>query len=155
MLELSLEPVSEPGPRSIIYAALDELARRYGPGADAAQLDPEEMEPPRGAFLVARDAGHLVGGVGLRSIALTPRRVGEVKRLWVRPDRRRQGVAQALMTRLVDVARELGFAELFLETGHAQPEALAFYRATGWARVNALPEGAFSYPEAARFFLAL
>ncbi len=47
--------------------------------------------------------------------------------------------------------REVGFAQLYLETGYAQPEAVALYSSTGWERVDEFPEGTWSHPGAYRF----
>jgi GNAT superfamily N-acetyltransferase len=155
MLEIAVEPVTSPGALSVIYAALDELARRYGAGADAEHLELEEMTPPRGLFVVARDDGQIAGGVGVRTILAPERHIGEVKRLWVRPDLRRAGVGAALMAAVVDGARRLSFVDLYLETGSRQPEAIAFYPRIGWEAIDRLPDGAHSYPTAHRFHLAL
>lgn len=87
---------------------------------------------------MARLDSHPVGGVGVRRLADHPS-CGEVKRLWVRPDLRRAGVATALMAETEDVARALGLATLFLETGYAQPEALAFYARRGWSVTTEVP----------------
>lgn len=155
VLAVAAEPVTSPGALSVIYSALDELARRYGPGADADHLDLDEMVPPRGVFVVAREDSHVVGGVGVRTILEPERHTGEVKRLWVRPDLRRRGVGAALMEAVVTAARDIGMRELYLETGFLQPEAIAFYAAIGWRSVDSLPEGAFSYPSAHRFHLRI
>ena len=149
------ESVAASGPMSVIYAAVDELERRYGNADDAAHLRHDELGPPRGLFLVARDQGDLAGGVGLRPIGDLAAGAGEVKRLWVRPDLRRHGVARALMDAVVTRARELGYRRLYLETGPAQPEALAFYPKIGWRRVGSFPPGAYSHPGATRFALDL
>ncbi len=149
------EPVGASGSMSVIYAAVDELERRYGNADDAPHLSYDELRPPRGLFLVARDGGDLAGGVGLRPIADPALNAGEIKRLWVRPDLRRLGVARALMDAVVERARELGHERLYLETGPAQPEALAFYPRIGWASVEDFPPGAFTHPGASRFALSL
>ena len=106
---------------------------------------------PKGTFLVARLDAHPVGGVGLRPISDPALNVGEIKRLWVRPDQRRAGVGSALMQRIEERAKELGYARLYLETGYAQPEALELYRTSGWIAVPEYPPGAHSYPLATRF----
>jgi GNAT superfamily N-acetyltransferase len=71
------------------------------------------------------------GGVGLRPLTETS---AEVKRLWVDPARRGQGVGLALMDALEAAARDLGYATLRLETGPKQPEAIALYAGSGWTR---------------------
>ena len=149
------EPAGASGSRSLIYAAVDELERRYGSAEDAHHLDYDELTPPRGCFLVARDDGDLAGGVGLRPIGDPSAAVGEVKRLWVRPDLRRHGLAKSLMDAVAVRARELGYRQLYLETGPAQPEALALYPRIGWEPVDTFPPGAYTHPGASRFTLAL
>jgi GNAT superfamily N-acetyltransferase len=135
----------------VYYAALDELNRRYGGSDEEKHVTLDELLPPKGLYLVARVDEHLVGGVGLRPISDPSLNVAEVKRLWVRPDYRRQGVGIALMNEVEERARQLGYARLYLESGYAQPEALELYRSSGWETVEEYPPGAFSYPVANRF----
>jgi GNAT superfamily N-acetyltransferase len=146
------EPVHSPGAQSLIHAAQDELDRRYGPAdTDKGELHVDDMVPPRGAFIVARLDGHLAAGVAVRSIGLAEHHYGEIKRLWVRPDLRGSGVAHLLMNAVEQEARRLDMVQLFLETGDRQPEAHAFYAKTGWHRVDAFPDGAWSYPQGLKF----
>jgi len=145
------ESIHTSGALSVFHAAVDELNRRYGHSDDEHHLHNDELAGPRGTFLVARLEGHPAGGVGLRAIAEPERGLGEIKRLWVRPDLRRGGVAAQLMEAVQDRARALGYRQLYLETGRAQPEALAFYPATGWRQVDVFPEGAFTHELATRF----
>jgi len=145
------ESITSSGALSVFHAAVDELNRRYGGTSDTHHLLIDELKPPRGVFLVARYQGHPVGGVGIRPISDPGLRFGEVKRLWIRPDLRRAGVASRLMQAAEDWARGAGYRRLYLETGPAQPEALAFYPRTGWTVVDEFPEGAFSHDAASRF----
>jgi len=153
MLEVTIddEVITSSGAQSLLYAATDELRRRYGAIDDDLHLGLEELSPPTGIFLVARDRGHLSGGVGLRQIASPELRLAEVKRLWVRPDLRRHGVAAQLMAELEQRARTMGYRQLYLETGPAQPEAIALYPTLGWTSVDDFPDGAFTHESAHRF----
>jgi len=145
------ESIDSAGALSAFYAAVDELNRRYGDSDDGPRLDTEELKPPRGVFLVARSNGDPVGGVGLRPIGAPVEGLGEVKRLWVRADSRRSGVATQLMNAVEEWSRQAGYRRLFLETGYAQPEALAFYPRSGWTLVDEFPAGVYSHPGATRF----
>jgi GNAT superfamily N-acetyltransferase len=145
---VAAESVDTSGALAIIHAASDELQQRYGGEGDNQHLSVDELRPPSGIFLVARRDRHLAGGVGLRSIADPALRFAEVKRLWVRPDLRREGVGFVLMQTVEAQARELGYATLYLETGPAQPEALALYRSNEWTEIDAYPAGAFCHPQA-------
>lgn len=150
------EPFGAPGPQSIVLAALDEFDRLYGEGNRGAHdLGVGDFDPPRGVYLVARREGHLAGGVGIRPIVAPALAVGEVKRLWVRPDLRRTGLAHALMDEAIARAGSLGYATLYLETGPKQPGARALYVQLGWELVASYPDGAHVHDTGTRFRLEL
>ncbi|MDH2392697.1 GNAT family N-acetyltransferase [Streptomyces sp. HNM0663] len=108
-----------------------EIAERYGtpdsePGAAPSAAD-------IAVFFVAYDGdGAAVGCGGLRSLG---EGVGEVKRMYVVPDRRGSGVAQGILAALEDWACGRGWTSLRLETGDAQPDAVRFYTRCGYARI--------------------
>ncbi|NML66914.1 GNAT family N-acetyltransferase [Hymenobacter sp. RP-2-7] len=56
----------------------------------------------------------------------------EIKRMYVAPTQRRQGVAQAVLSELERWATKLGYATAVLETGRRQPEAIALYQRSGY-----------------------
>lgn len=145
------ELITSHGALSVYHASIDELNRRYGGSEEDQHLHIEELMAPLGVFLVARLDGHPVGGVGLRPISDPALNIGEIKRLWVRPDLRRQGMGLQLMQEIEVRARQLGYRRLFLESGYAQPEALELYRSNDWIPVEEYPPGAHSYPLANRF----
>ena len=91
-------------------------------------------------FLVARDGiGKATGCVALRDHD----GYGEIKRMYVRPEARRQGVGTALLEAAHSVARALDLLNVRLETGDRQTEAIALYERAGYR-----PCGAFAdYPE--------
>jgi predicted acetyltransferase/GNAT superfamily N-acetyltransferase len=76
-------------------------------------------------------------GVPLACGALRPLEPGtaEVRRMYVHRDHRRQGLALAVLDRLVAEARRLGLTRLRLETGHKQEPAMALYEAFGFHRI--------------------
>jgi GNAT superfamily N-acetyltransferase len=155
-LVISPEAFDSPGVQSIVLAALDEFDHLYGAGNRGAHdLGAHDFDPPRGVYLVARASDHLAGGVGIRPIVDPELHVGEVKRLWVRPDLRRSGVARRLMEAALAEAVTRGYLELYLETGPRQPAARQLYEHLGWERVDAFPEGAHVHDTGFRFHLAL
>jgi GNAT superfamily N-acetyltransferase len=150
-LSIETEPIESSGAQSVYQSAIDELKRRYGAGDEFWQLDLTQFQVPPGFFLVARVNTHPAGCVGLRAIGDPALHLGEVKRLWVRPDLRRAGVAASLMAAVEDHARTAGYLQLYLETGEAQPEAQALYPKLDWTSVDEFPPGAYSHPHAFRF----
>ena len=151
-LTINDESIDSSGALSVYYGAVDELRRRYGGGDDeSVDLRIAELRPPNGLFLVARLNGNPVGGVGVRRIGEPSDQLGEIKRLWVRDDLRRHGVARALMDEIERRSRALGYGRLYLETGWAQPEAQALYPRLGWTSIEEYPPGAFNHHEASLF----
>ena len=56
----------------------------------------------------------------------------EIKRMFVKPDRRGQRIAAKVLEELETWASELGSGSFVLETGFKQPEAIALYRRSGY-----------------------
>lgn len=128
------DPRGEPA-RACLQAYYDELARRFATGFDVAlSRDPDaaDMIRPRGTFLLAWSEGLPVGCVGLKGDGGD---LAEVKRLWVSPSVRGQGLARRLMAAVEDAARELSIGVLRLDTNSALPEAIELYRRTGWVEI--------------------
>ncbi|TFB56613.1 GNAT family N-acetyltransferase [Cryobacterium sp. Sr3] len=120
-----------------VVPLLADLAReydeRYGDGDSVHDVPADAFAPPSGTFLVLLDGGVTVAGGGIRRLSET---TGEVKRMWTNPAYRRQGHAVALLAALEEVAQQFGYRHLRLETGHAQPEALALYRRLGYREIG-------------------
>jgi SAM-dependent methyltransferase/GNAT superfamily N-acetyltransferase len=124
--------------RSLIEALNAELSSRYPEdGATHFRLDPNEVAPGQGAFLVARRAGRPVGCGAVRRVEAE---IGEVKRMYVSPEARSGGVGRAVLAALENEARALGLVRLVLETGVRQPEAITLYERAGFARIPAFGE---------------
>lgn len=82
-------------------------------------------------FLVARDEHGKAAGCG----AYVKRgSYAEVKRMFVDPAFRGQGIGGALMAEIILRATQAGLTKLNLETGISQPEAIALYERDGFIR---------------------
>ncbi len=57
----------------------------------------------------------------------------EIKRMFVRPEHRGKGIAQAVLAELERWAREQGNTTFVLETGKRQPDAIRLYQKSGYA----------------------
>jgi putative acetyltransferase len=121
-------PASSPAAAALM-AELDlELGARY-PDTPIFGLRAGEAADPSLRFLVATIAGRLAGCGALRHLGDGQ---GELKRMYVRREYRGQGVARALLQALEREAGDVGVAVLRVQTGNAQPEALALYRGEGY-----------------------
>ena len=118
---------------ALTNAVQAEYVIRYG-GPDETPVVAEEFSPPAGAFLIAVLDDQPVGCGGFRAVGAG---VAEMKRLYVAPLARGRGVARALLAALETAAGAAGHRHIVLETGSAQPEALALYASSGYTAVPA------------------
>ncbi len=110
-----------------------EYVRRYGGEGDTNPVDPAELVAPNGQFFIAYVEGEPAAMGGWRRHGED----AEIRRMYVRPQFQRRGLARVLLDRIEVTAREAGFGQMILETGLAQPEAIALYRSAGYVDVPA------------------
>ena len=91
-------------------------------------LDLEQLAQPDIRFFVARREGAPLACGALR----IARDYGEVKRMYVAPSARGQGLGRAILARIESEAARAGLRVMRLETGNLQAEALALYRSAGY-----------------------
>jgi len=60
----------------------------------------------------------------------------EVKRMFVPTERRKKGIASAILNDLENWAAELSFTKCILETGKRQPEAIGLYKKNGYKQIT-------------------
>ena len=130
--ELTIEPGDPEEP--VVARLLDrseEHAHSLYPPESVHMLPVDELTSPSVRFLVARRNG--TGDVlGFGALVLRPGSYAEVKRMFVDPAARRQGVGAEILRALERLARVEGIGTLRLETGTSQPEAIALYRRFGY-----------------------
>jgi GNAT superfamily N-acetyltransferase len=93
-------------------------------------------------FWLARNKGAVVGCIALRPLDVFPDS-GEVKRLYVQPASRGQGIAGMLLDSLHDYARTAGYEWLYLDSKDDLETAFRFYERRGYrpcARYNDNPQ---------------
>jgi GNAT superfamily N-acetyltransferase len=131
------EPLLSPVAQDLIARLNAELEARYPePGATHFRLDPSEVAPGRGAFLVARADGVPAACGAFRVIDLeAPGRAAEIKRMYVAPSARGHGLGRRVLAALEARAIAWGVRRFVLETGDRQREAVRLYERAGYARI--------------------
>ena len=129
-MTIALESPDQPEVIALI-AELDAYQDTLYPPESRHALDLTSLKQADVLFVVARDiAGR---AVGCGAVVLTPA-FGELKRMYVRPRCRGQGVARKLLLMLELESVRAGCKLLKLETGPSQPEALGLYASFGYER---------------------
>ena len=105
MIQSATEPRSLAAARDLIREHFEAHSEAHDPSQISAIIDklPSPYVPPDGGLWVAWDGDEAVGCVALQQIADD---VGEVKRMYVRPQFRRMGLGRLILDRLEAHARE-------------------------------------------------
>jgi ribosomal protein S18 acetylase RimI-like enzyme len=114
----------------------------YTPGPEAVAERIREL-------LASGDVTVLLGGEGPDGLAVLRFRPSlwsetldcYLEELYVVPDRRGQGLGQALMEAAMDTARETGAAHMDLGTAEADTAALGLYEKLGFTNREGRPDG--------------
>ncbi|EPR77446.1 Histone acetyltransferase HPA2 [Leifsonia rubra CMS 76R] len=136
-----MEDTDELELRSVPFEHADSVMLRAAQRAElTARYKTEDSEPgvkPNAdsvmMFLIAYVDGVPAGCGGLREL---DNGGFEVKRMYVTPAQRGTGIAIAVLRGLEEWARAQSAAELVLETGTAQPDAMRFYEREGYSRID-------------------
>lgn len=93
---------------------------------------PAPFEAPAGRLLLASVDGDPAGCIAFKPLG---NGVCEMKRLYLKPEYHGLGIGRLLVTRLIQVATEIGYKSMLLETGPLQVEAQKLYAAFGFRRI--------------------
>ena len=96
--------------------------------AELAQL-PGGYAAPYGRLLLAMRDADVLGCIALQRV---DDERGEMKRLYVRPSARGTGLGRALVKRILDEARTIGYREIVLDTLPSMIEAQRMYEGFGF-----------------------
>ena len=129
-MHIALESPDQPEVIGLI-AELDAYQDTLYPPESRHSLDLASLKQPNVLFVVARDISGRAVACG--AVVVAPE-YGEIKRMYVHPQSRGQGVAKRVLALLESKASSLGCTLLKLETGPSQPEALHLYTSSGYER---------------------
>jgi putative acetyltransferase len=129
-MRIEVDDVTRPD----VLALLEEHLRNMyelSPPDQVFAFDASKLRAPGITFWTARENGTLYGCAALKHISPTQ---GEVKSMRTPARLRRHGAGRILLQHILEVSRERGYQELFLETGRhaAFAPAQALYRSVGF-----------------------
>ena len=102
---------------------------------DMAQL--EIFFPPHGRLLLATKASQAAGIACMKRIRED---VSEIKRMYVRPEFRGEGVGRALLEALLAEAQQIGYPTVRLDSARFMKAAHSLDRSTGFQEIEPYPE---------------
>ncbi len=94
------------------------------------------VRPPKGIIYMIETDENAVGMGALRELS---EGVGEIKRMYIRPEYRGRGLGKKLLKKLIEKAREFGYTVLRLDTADFMTAAQNLYRSAGFKEINEYP----------------
>ncbi len=88
---------------------------------------------PEGRLYLAYWNGAVAGSIALRKINNED---CELKRMYIKPEFRRNGIAKTLVMRLIDDAREIGYRHMLLDTLPFLQTAIRMYKNIGFYEIG-------------------
>ena len=110
---------------------LDAYQKPLYPAESHHGIDIDALSQANVLFAVIRKCDGVAIGCG--AIVLEPE-YGELKRMFIRPEHRGQGLSKRLLSFLEEQAQAKGCRVFTLETGIYQPQALGLYERSGYKR---------------------
>jgi GNAT superfamily N-acetyltransferase len=95
--------------------------------------DSEKFHPPYGRFYLVQYKGDISAVGCLKKLE---EGVGEIQRMYVLPDFRGKGIGRALVNRLIEDARSIGYHRLKLESLEFLEAAHSLYRSVGFREID-------------------
>jgi len=145
IVEIRQVDPADPAARYCVREYFAELDRRFRTGFDpgaSISADDDELRPPRGLILVASLRDEAVGCGALKFHGDAPT---ELKRMWVAPTARGLGIGRRILTALEAETARRGSRVLRLETNGSLTEAIALYRSSGYAEVDAFNDEPYAH----------
>ena len=139
-MRIDVTPSTDPVAVQLVREMMQELDDRFGPEDDGgegwlSETAPEHVSPPTGLFLVARLDDGTPAGCG--AIKRYDDETAEIKRMFTTPAGRGKGIGRAILARLEDEARRIGYVRARLETGTPLVEAIGLYESVGYRPIPA------------------
>jgi putative acetyltransferase len=132
-IDIRPSQLSSPDAVRLIAALNAELTATFPePGATHFSLSGAQVEAGDGAFFVAYLDGAAVGCGAVRRM---DEATAELKRMYVQPAARGQGIGRALVVALEREAHRIGATQVVLETGTRLAPAIRLYESMGYSRI--------------------
>jgi len=116
------------------------VEENFGVSFDIATMLEEDMNsldkfmPAKGRLLLGYVEDQTMGIACLRALTDS---IGEIKRMYVRPEARNRGLGRALLNQLLEEAGQIGYERVRLDSARFMTEAHKLYRSAGFHEIEA------------------
>jgi putative acetyltransferase len=136
-----IRPADDPAVASIIRTVMPEFGAD-GPGfaihdASVSAMSAAYDRPGAAYFVVETEDSRVVGGAGVAPLEGGDGKTAELQKMYFLREARGNGTGERLLRHCLSVARELGYARVYLETLTGMDAAQRLYERVGFRRIPA------------------
>ena len=117
-----------------VIAILGQTSREY---AEKKVKEISSYIPPDGIYYILQVGNKIAGMGALRKLKIN---VGEVKRMYIRPEFRGRGLGKAMLEELLKKGKEFGYTTILLDSGPFMNAAQYIYHSAGFQDREEYPE---------------
>jgi GNAT superfamily N-acetyltransferase len=116
------------------------VEENFGVSFDIAAMLEDDMNtldkfmPPKGRLLLGYVDAQPMGIACLKTLTDS---IGEIKRMYVRPQARKRGLGRELLNQLLEEARQIGYVRVRLDSARFMAEAHQLYHTSGFREIEA------------------
>ncbi|HEY9622792.1 MAG TPA: GNAT family N-acetyltransferase [Crinalium sp.] len=131
----------QPDDRTLAFELIQSVLTEYGLGSEPVGADQDVIQVEEaywqtgGEFWVVEHQGRLVGTAGYYPIPRGEQAV-EIRKMYLLPEARGQGLGRYLLTALEEAIATRGFQQIWIETASVLKEAVKLYESSGYQPVN-------------------
>jgi putative acetyltransferase len=141
IMSIAIESPLQLDVRTLI-AELNTVLLALTPPEHCYHMTPEEMTHACTTVFIARENGRAVASGALKR---HPGGIGEVKRMYTRPEYQGRGIGSQILAAIEELAQAEGLDKLVLETGDRHHAAYRVYERAGFRRCGPV----LDYPDSA------
>lgn len=138
MMVRKIVPADSPAMARIIRTVMPE----FGAGGAGFAIHDREVDDmyrayqsPGATYFVCEVDGEIVGGGGVAQLQGGDSDTCELKKMYFLPQARGKGSGQAVLTRCLEAAKDLGYAFCYLETFNTMHQAMKLYERNGFEKI--------------------
>lgn len=101
---------------------------------ELTEINIQYSKPSGGLFLIIdNETGESIGCVGIRKFK---NRIAELKRMYIKDSCRNKGLGKELLNRAIELAGDLGYEKIYLDTLDSMKTAISLYKKKGFIEIE-------------------
>lgn len=97
----------------------------------------ESYQGAREIYYVIEENGIVIGGAGIKPLKDSDETICELQKMYLKPSARGKGYGKTMFVKCLNVAKELGYDQCYLESASVLEAAIYIYEKFGFKQLNA------------------